>query len=182
MSPCSRLWILAGPLIEKALSMPFSAVLLLLSGVGSVGFALTMQWGFNVPPCDLCIWQRYPYGVVAAVSLLCLSWRPYRRQTVILLGLCAITYLVSTGFAIVHTGVERHWWESPLTCMGPSLQGSSLEELRQALLQTKDVPCDEIPWAIFGLSMANLNVAGSLALAFFAAAAATTYSRDRKKD
>lgn len=171
----------ATPFVKKALSMPVAAQLLFLSGIGSVAFALTMQMGFNVPPCDLCIWQRYPYGVVAALSLLCFAWRPYKRQTVILLALCALTFLVSAGFATVHSGVERHWWESPLACMGEEIKGDSVEDLRRALLSSESPPCDEIPWTLCGLSMANWNIVASLALAFFAAAAAKLAAKNGKQ-
>ncbi len=157
-----------------------AAVLLFVAGGGSLAFALIMQWGFNVPPCDLCYWQRAPYGVVAFLASLALVWRPYRRKTTLLLGLCSLVFLVSTGLAILHTGVERHWWESPTTCTAESLQGASIEEMRLALLETESPPCDEIPWAIFGLSMANLNIAASLVLAFFAAMAAIKHKKKIK--
>jgi len=154
-----------------------AAKLLLVASVGSLVFALIMQWGFNVPPCDLCYWQRAPYGVAAVLASLALVWNPYRLNTTLLLGLCSLVFIVSTGLAILHTGVERHWWESPTTCTAESLQGASIEEMRLALLETESPPCDEIPWAIFGLSMANLNIAGSLVLALFAAMAVVKHKR-----
>jgi disulfide bond formation protein DsbB len=181
MNACAKTCETIPPLVDKILSMPLVSVLLFVSGAGSLAFALTMQFGLGVLPCDLCVWQRYPYGIVGVLALLCLSWKPYRRQTVVLLALCALVYLVGTGFAIVHTGVERHWWASPLDCLAPKLQGETVEDLRKALLQTQDVPCDEIPWSIFGLSMANLNVGASLALAVFAAWAARRES-DRQRN
>lgn len=182
MNPIYRFLAYTKPLIDKALTMPYSAAFLLLSGVGSIGFALTLQWGFDVPPCDLCIWQRCPYLAVAVFSFICLLWRPYRRQTTVLLYLCALTFIAGVGLAILHSGVERHLWKSPTTCVGEELKGNSIEEIRKALLESKEVPCDEIPWAIFGLSMANLNIAGSIALAFFAVLAARTHSKKRQKE
>lgn len=168
------------PLIEKILSMPLAAKILLAVNLGALLFALTMQFGFGIKPCVLCLWQRLPYGSVAVVSLLAFMWKPYRRQTGVLLGLCAALYLAGMGLAFFHTGVERHWWAGTSGCAIQPLQGVTPDDLRQALLQTVSPRCDEIPWTIFGLSMANLNIAMSLALAFFAAAAAALCKTDDK--
>jgi disulfide bond formation protein DsbB len=160
------------PLIEKILSLPLAAKLLFCANVGSLLFALTMQFGFGVLPCVLCLWQRVPYGSAAVLSLMALLWKPYGRQTIVILGLCVVAYLTGMGLAIFHTGVELHWWLGTSGCAVQPLHGASPEDLRQALLQTIAPRCDEISWTIFGFSMANLNIAASLALAFFSAAVA----------
>jgi disulfide bond formation protein DsbB len=159
-------------LIEKCLSFPLAAKLLLLAGAGALLFALAMQFGLGIRPCILCLWERVPYGLTAALSLLALAEKLSRRQISLVLGLCATVYLASAGLAVFHTGVEQHWWRGTPSCAAQPLQGASIEEQRKALLQMEEPRCDEIPWAIFGLSMANLNIPASLALAFFAAAAA----------
>lgn len=164
-------------LIEKCLSMPLVAKLLLVGNIGSLLFALLLQHAFDIPPCILCLWQRIPYAAVAVLSVIILLWKPYGRQTIVLLGLCAFIYLGGAGIAMFHTGVERHWWKSIESCDSTEIKGGSIEELRQALLATNDVPCDEIPWEIFGLSLANLNVLGSLGLAFFVGMAAFRRAR-----
>ncbi|MDD3370666.1 MAG: disulfide bond formation protein B [Alphaproteobacteria bacterium] len=172
MNLVSRLIAWAKPLVDKALTMPLAAGLVCLSGIASLAFALMMQHVFGILPCDLCVWQRYPYGTVVLLALLCFLWKPYGRQTVILLGLCSLIYFGGSALAVVHSGVERHWWKSPTECVGESLnKGSSIEELRQMLLQTENPPCDEIPWQLFGLSLANMNVAWFFVLAVFAALA-----------
>lgn len=165
-------------LIEKCLSMPLVAKLLLVGNVGSLLFALALQHGAGIPPCILCLWQRIPYAAIALLSVFILLWKPYGRQTVILLSLCSLIYLGGAGIALFHTGVERHWWKGTESCDTTEIKGGTIEELRQALLATNDVPCDEIPWAIFGLSLANLNVLGSLGLAFFVGAAALRRARN----
>jgi disulfide bond formation protein DsbB len=166
-------------LIEKSLSMPTAALLLLLVNIGALFFALTMQYGFGVSPCNLCLWARIPYASVAVLSFLTLIWTPYRRQTALLFGLCVLAYLIGMGIAIFHTGVEQHWWLGPTSCSAEILQGSSAEELRRALLQIEEPRCDEIPWTIFGFSLANLNIPASFALAVFAFAAAFRHARKK---
>ncbi len=161
------------PLIEKTLSLPLAARILLSMNVGALLFAFTMQFGFEIHPCVLCLWQRVPYGTAAALSLWALlAKKSSRRSAVVALGLCSAVYLAGMGLAVFHTGVEQHWWLGTSGCAVEPLHGSSPEDIRLALLQTAMPRCDEIPWTIFGLSMANLNVAASLMLAFFAAASA----------
>lgn len=149
-----------------------AARLLLLVNVGALLFAYTLQFGFDVRPCYLCLWARIPYASVAALSLLVLIWKPYGRQTTVLLAFCVLAYLAGMGIGVFHTGVEQHWWQSVSGCEASTLQGLSLEEMRQALLQTEEVSCDKIGWTFFGFSLANLNIPISLALAFFAAVVA----------
>ncbi len=161
------------PLIEKVLSLPLAARLLLSINVGALLFAFTMQLGFEIHPCVLCLWQRVPYGTAAVFSLWALlAGKSSQKSAVVALGLCSAVYLTGMGLAVFHTGVEQHWWLGTSGCAVQPLQGSSPEDIRLALLQTAMPRCDEIPWTVFGLSMANLNVAFSLVLAFFAAASA----------
>jgi disulfide bond formation protein DsbB len=156
---------------NKALMMPKAALLVLAGAVIALGFAFVMQYGFDLHPCVLCLWQRLPFAIVillaglASVSLL-------RRYAHILLTLCSVAYLVGTGLAIFHTGVERHWWLGTSGCSITPLSGTSVEDLRTQLLHTVVARCDEIAWTFLGLSMANYNVIYSLALAFFALCAA----------
>ena len=166
------------PLFRTLLSLPLAARLLLAANVGSLLFALTMQYGFGVQPCILCLWQRVPYGVGAVAALGILLAKPYGRHSVVLLGLTAAAYLVGMGLAIFHTGVELHWWVGTSGCAVEPLHGSSPADLREALLKTVVPRCDQISWTILGFSMANLNIVLSLALAFFAGAAGVQAQAD----
>ena len=37
--------------------------LLILVGVGSLGAAYTAQFGFDLEPCVLCLYQRVPFAI-----------------------------------------------------------------------------------------------------------------------
>jgi len=160
------------PFVEKILSLPLAAKLLLAVNLGSLIFALVMEYGFGLKPCILCLLQRIPYVVVAVLSLLAWIWTPYRRQSVVLLALCAVAYVAGMGLAVFHSGVELHWWTGTSGCAVQPLLGASADDLREALLQTVSPRCDQIAWTFLGLSMTNYNAALSLALALFSAAAA----------
>jgi disulfide bond formation protein DsbB len=156
---------------DKMLTMPNAAKILLAACLGVFAFALTQQYGFGIRPCILCIWQRIPYAGTGALTLLALLWRPYGKQSALLLFICAACYLIGMGLAFFHTGVELHWWLGTSGCAIHPLNGTSAQDLRASLLALAPVRCDAISWSLFGLSMANYNVAMSLALAVFAAVA-----------
>lgn len=159
--------------LQKLLAMPNAALLLLVACLGSLAFALTMQYGFGVAPCQLCLWQRVPFVIVAGLALLATVARPYGLHTRIFLGLCVVALLINSGLAIFHSGVERHWWEWHSTCTGSMLdRTNSIDDLRRELLEKPVVRCDQISWSLLGLTMANLNIVFSFALALLAAAAA----------
>jgi disulfide bond formation protein DsbB len=152
--------------------MPTAAKILLFASLGSLLFALIMQFGFGLQPCVLCLWQRGPYGAAVCLSLLAWLGVPYGRKSAYCLILCTLCFLIGMGLGVFHTGVELHWWTGTSGCAVQPLLGTSPDDIRESLLRTVAPRCDQIAWTVFGLSMANLNIAWSLMLAFFAAAAA----------
>jgi len=128
-----------------------SAALLL----GAFGF----QYIGHMPPCKMCIWQRWPHGIVIAIGVL--AWLTNSRMLAALAGLIV---LFGAGIAFYHAGVEQHWWQGPTTCTSQGISGLSRDELMQQILTAPLVRCDEIPWSLFGLSMAAWNGLLSLVL------------------
>lgn len=137
--------------------------LIVIAAAGSA-FVLLGAFGFQhlggMAPCKLCLWQRYPHAAAVIIGGLAL-WLGGR----ILLYLGAIAALTTAAIGAYHTGVERKWWEGPTSCTGGDIGGLSADELFNQIMSAPVVRCDEIPWQIMGLSMANLNAVGSLVLA-----------------
>ena len=65
-----------------------------------------------------------------------------------------------------HAGVEYKWWLGPQACTGVSLPTST--DLNN-LSPDEIVRCDEVPWALFGISLAGFNFLFSLVGAALAA-------------
>lgn len=135
--------------------------------VALTGFSVASilgAWGFqyigDMPPCKLCYWQRYPHWAAAGIGFVILltGWRPLGW----LAGLSALT---TSLIGFYHSGVERKLWEGPTTCTSGSIDGLSAEDLMAQIMSAPMVRCDEIPWEMFGVTMANLNAIGSLAVA-----------------
>lgn len=121
----------------------------------------------NMPPCALCLHQREAYwaaigvGVVGAVVSK-LRPDPMTARAFALLLACAFgAGAMVAGF---HMGVEFKWWPGLPECAG----GGTLEiggDLLGALSKSMDVPsCTDVPWSLFGLSMAGWNMLISLCL------------------
>lgn len=135
------------------------------AGLGALGMALAAQhWG-GIQPCVLCIYQRYAHGAAAAAGLLALALAARPAASRALTGLGALAFLAGAGIAAFHVGVEQHWWQGTAGCHAPSFDADlNIDELREAMLGTSFVPCDRIPWELFGLSIAGYNFLFSLAL------------------
>lgn len=121
-------------------------------------------WAFEfiggMAPCKLCYYQRYPHWLAGGAGLLAL-----------LLGGTVLPYIGALGAAmsgavgVFHSGVERKWWDGPSTCTSGSIDGLSADELFNQIMAAPLVRCDEIPWEMFGFSMANYNAIFSLGAA-----------------
>lgn len=137
--------------------------LTLLGTLGSIALilgALAFQHIGGMPPCKLCYWQRYGHWGAIAFGAIALVI-PNR----ILLGLAALSAAASSAVGVYHTGVERKWWEGPTSCTGGDISGMSTDDLFDKIMSAPVIRCDEIPWEMFGLSMANYNVVASAVIA-----------------
>ena len=65
--------------------------------------------------------------------------------------------LTSVGIASYHAGVEWGLWLGPQGCTASLGSNLSSAALVDSLLATPAVRCDEVPWSLFGLSMAGWN-------------------------
>lgn len=140
------------------------ALLVALLAAAAPLFARGSETWFGLSPCELCLWQRWPYWVAAGFALLAafVIRRPW------MLGLAGVAALASGAIGAFHMGVEFGWWPSPLPgCAAVSAgTGASVEELMASLRAAPAKPCDEPAFLIPGLplSMAAMNLIYALAL------------------
>ena len=146
-------------------AMAASAIALLI--------ALISQYLGDLAPCKLCLWQRIPHGAVILIGTGALLWFRGPRERLLLTWASMVALSIGAGIALFHAGVEQHWFEGPSSCSGQSGLNSalSLDELRKKLLAAPIVRCDEIPWSLFGLSIAAGNALACIVLAAFCSVA-----------
>ena len=120
--------------------------------------ALLFEHVGGMAPCSLCIWQRWAHlGVIAAAARV--SSKAARGGMNRSPDAAALT---SFGVAGYHAGVEWQLWEGPAGCTASLAAGASAADLVDQLLATPVVRCDDVPWSLFGLSMAGWNALFSL--------------------
>ncbi len=139
--------------------------LILCAAGGSLALLLG-AWAFQylggLAPCVMCIWQRWPHVAAVLIGGASLS-----VGGVVLPLLGGLASLSTAAVGLYHTGVERGWWEGPSTCSSGSIEGLSTGELMDQILNAPLVQCDQVAWALWGLSMASWNAVFSLVLTLF---------------
>ena len=117
--------------MQRRQMIPFAA------GFGSLAAALTLQYGFGLRPCTLCVYARVPYVAMAAVGL----FAP---------RLFFLTAAAAAAVALYQVGIERELWQ--FVCTGPA-----------DFLHALPVPCTDPPRR-FGISLAEVNALWALLL------------------
>ncbi len=143
-----------------------------LAALAASGALLGGAWAFQIfgglAPCPLCLYQRGPHWIVIVLAIAAL---PFARRLnasglAVLIALFGLVWLAGAGIAGFHVGVEQHWWKGLEACgTGGIGDGANFAELRAQILAAPVVRCDEVPWSLFGISMAGYNFLASLALA-----------------
>jgi len=149
--------------------LPLASQLGLAAAIASallLGGAYYFEYVVGLDPCDLCLWQRYPHLAVIAAGLAAVACFAAPRLALVLTLVAITGLLLTAGVGLFHVGVEQHWWSAPMACTGRIPPGLSTEALKQYLLSTKMVRCDEVVWKMWGISMAGWNaiLSGGLAV------------------
>ena len=150
------------------LRCPFAVLLgVMLISIFSLLAALGSEVFLGLEPCILCVYQRWPYAAVIALGLIGLAMKQHPFVPRIMIGLSGLAFLINSGIALYHTGVEQKWWASAFEgCLVPSFSNEP-QSILENIMSAPTARCDEIPWQdpLLGLSMANYNVLLCLGLA-----------------
>jgi disulfide bond formation protein DsbB len=143
--------------MNTALRSPPSAVAAFVTAgvcLAALALALAAQYGFGLRPCNLCLIQRIPFALAAALAAGAL--RPGWPGG-LLLRLAGALLVVNGAIAVYHVGVEQHWWASAV-CSGSAQAAIAVEDLLAELNRPAEAQCDTPAWSFHGVTMAVLNV------------------------
>jgi disulfide bond formation protein DsbB len=162
-------------MLARLLEPPRACLLLALVSAALLLGALALQYLAGLPPCHLCILQRWPYVVLIALGLI--GSRGYPRT---LLGVATLVLLGGAGLAAYHVGIEQGWWALPDSCIAGGT-AATVEDLRRMLAEAPPA-CDQVNFAFMGLTLAGWNFVVSLVLAAFTLAATLGFGRRHTRD
>jgi disulfide bond formation protein DsbB len=141
------------------------ALIILALAAAAPLFAQASETWLGLAPCELCLWQRWPYWAAAGLAALALL---LPRQGGILLALAGLAALASGFLGGFHLGVEQGFWPSPLAgCKAATAGGAmSIDDMLKSLAPIPNKPCDAPAFLISGLpiSMAAMNMIYGLGL------------------
>ncbi len=113
-----------------------------------LGGAYVAQYGFGLPPCEMCWWQRYPHFAALPLAFAAYVMKPPQVWAT-LAGLAILTSGLIGGF---HAGVEYGWWEGITGCSTLPSTIDVMDPLAAPLIR-----CDVAPWTLVGISLAGFN-------------------------
>ena len=128
--------------------------------------AWVFQYGLGYAPCQMCYWQRHAHKAVIAIAVLVVVWQLAKGEGArhsglnVGTGLIILAFLVSAFFALWHTGVELGVIEALPSCSGGDVNVDdikNLDVLGSLGGKIKPPSCSEVPWSLFGISMAGYN-------------------------
>lgn len=130
--------------------------------------AFAFQYLGGLPPCEMCIWQRWPHGAAILLGIggggLALLGAVPAKAARPLAWLAVIALIITGAIGVFHAGVEWKLWPGPSHCTGGDYVPG-----RDDFGALQVVRCDEAMWRFVGISLAGYNAIFSLAVASIAA-------------
>ena len=127
--------------------------------------AYVMEHFFGVLPCQMCLYERNVFMAAGAFSFLSFLLIPSRYHSFALLFL-GLVFMGGALLAAYHVAVQQHWVSLPAFCASHNFGDlDSVESLREQMLKTPLVRCDQVTWSLFGFSLAAYNAMLSFLLA-----------------
>ncbi len=140
-------------IIRDPRAVPAAVAALALAVLGS---AYAFQYLGGLQPCQLCLYQRWPWWIAALTGVSGILLGQDRRLRRILILVAGLAMAVGAAVALYHVGVEQRWWQGPTSCSGGSLP-ETLDAMMAAALHSPVVACNEVAWSLWGVSMAGFN-------------------------
>ncbi len=136
---------------------------LIAVAAAALGAAYVAEYGFNVLPCDFCLYERCIYAAILTIGIFSLKTETLAGHR----GIIAQLIVLFTGIVLTfyHVGMEQHWWAGPASCTGIS-NVATLEEFRARLMKVTRPSCDQASWVILGISATLWNLMLQAGLAF----------------
>ena len=121
----------------------------------AISIALIAEYIFNILPCKMCLYQRYPYYFIISIFIIFYLFRKTSNLWLYIFVELAVLY--GLFYSIWHVGIEQNLLTGPSSCSGKLIETSSIDNLKEQIINQTIVSCNEISWSVLGLSAATLN-------------------------
>ena len=123
--------------------------------------AFIIEYVLDHKPCNLCLYERIPYIISIFLILEILLIKKHVKTTLLLL---TIIFILSTGLAFYHFGIEQGFFTESFVCKSKDISEilSKDELLKQ--LKRNTISCKEVNFKVIGLSLASINTIFSIFL------------------
>ena len=131
----------------------------LVTSIAMLSGAYSFEYIGGLYPCDLCWPQRYAHMAIIVFASFALYLRKNNPAKWLRFKILTLfSWAVSVGYSGYHAGVEQKWWEGPDSCtLQTNDDNLSAEQFFSTLNEVTFIRCDDIPWELFGISMAGYN-------------------------
>lgn len=150
-------------------SLQRARLLSLLVPAAMLAAAYAFQYLGGLYPCEMCWWQRWAHMAALAFAAASFALRGMPDKGRAMVWLAALAIFVSGAIGGYHAGVEAGIFEGLTQCATTVSSGSAADLLRD-IMAAPIVRCDQVPWSLFGISMAGwnaiLSIAASLVIAW----------------
>ena len=122
----------------------------------SLFFVFILQYEYNVMPCKICIWQRWPHIINILLVLIISS---FSLVSIFLYLIGIFNMFFAFLLASYHFGLEQNLWNNAFSCEGIiNLAEKSTEELLQNLNNTPISNCETVNWDFLNISLTGWNI------------------------
>ena len=136
-------------------------IAILLVNILVILSALFIEFFLKIKPCILCIYQRYPYYIIAFLSLIYFLKKDLK---ILLILLIILTSLASIILSTYHVGIETGLIEETTSCKTSLNNNLSKDAILKQLESNLASSCKEVNFKLFGFSLASINIILSLIL------------------
>ena len=140
----------------KIIQKNWSLIILFVSTL-AIGSALIAEKIFDILPCKMCLYQRYPYYLIILISLIFI----FSKKISLTFYYWIVSFLFAIGlfFSAWHVSIEQKILPGLSSCTNTIKisKSTSISDLKEQIFNQNIVTCDEITWSFMGLSAATLN-------------------------
>jgi len=129
----------------------------------SIAVAYFIEYGMGHKPCKLCLYQRIPYFVSLVLILNVLFLKKLEKPSLLL---SSIIMLMGSVLAFYHFGTEQGFFNESFLCESDSFSKEMTKEELLKQLSKNTVSCKNVSFALFGFSLASINVIFSFVLSY----------------